>query len=131
MASFSAQAGRLSEWGTFEPTVSAAPPFTQRHNSLGSMNECCAISDLPASTPSMKLTSHCGENDGDEPGIDGEDGACRRRALENGVTPQVAGDSRRARPAGPTAPAGTPPGVVQISSNLSERMFLGALYARA
>src|SRR6516164_4928521 len=91
------------------------------------MNECCAISDLPASTPSMKSTSHFGENDGDEPGIDGEDNACCRGALEKGVEPYVAGRSRRARPAAPTALAGTPPGVVQISSNLSERIFLDAL----
>src|SRR6516225_7556990 len=90
------------------------------------MNECSAISDLPASTPTMKSTSHFGENDGDEPGIDGEDDACRREALEDGVAPHAAGGSRRARPAAPTTPARTPPRVVQISSNLSERMFLGA-----
>src|SRR6516162_855033 len=90
------------------------------------MNECCAISDLPASTPGMKSTSHFGENDGDEPGFGSKADACRRGAVENGVAPHVAGGSRRARPAAPTAPARTPPGVVQISSNLSERMFLGA-----
>src|SRR5260221_8102973 len=90
------------------------------------MNECSAISDLPASTRSMKSTSHFGGNDGDEPGFGGRDDACRRGALESGIAPQVAGGSRRARPAAPTAPARTSPGVVQISSNLSERMFLGA-----
>src|SRR5215469_11109373 len=69
------------------------------------MNECCAISDLPESTPSMKSTSHFGESNGDEPGFGSKDDACRRGALENGVAPHVAGGSRRARPAAPTAPA--------------------------
>src|SRR6516162_7199125 len=93
------------------------------------MNECSAISDLRASTPTMKSTSHFGENDGDEPGFGGKDDACRRGALESGIPPHVAGGSRRARRAAPTAPAQsggrTPPRVVQISPNLSDRMFLG------
>src|SRR6516164_5852669 len=92
------------------------------------MNECSEISDLPASTPTMKSTSHFGENDGDDPGFSKDD-ACRRAAMESGIPPHVAGGSRRARPAAPTAPAQsggrTPPRVVQISSNLSDRMFLG------
>ena len=46
------------------------------------MNECSAISDLPASTPTMKSTSHFGENDGDEPGLVGKDDACSRGALK-------------------------------------------------
>src|ERR1700730_14194468 len=90
------------------------------------MNECSAISDLPASTPSMKSTSHFGGNDGNEPSFGGRDDACRRGALESGIAPHIAGGSRRARPAAPTAPARASPGVVQISSNLSERMLLGA-----
>jgi hypothetical protein len=53
----------------------------------------------------MKSTSHFGENDGDGPGCGGKDDACRRGALETGVAPHFAGGSRRARPAGPTAPA--------------------------
>jgi len=97
------------------------------------MNECSEISDLPASTPTMKSTSHFGENDGDDPGFSKDD-ACRRAAMESGTTPHVAGDSRRARPAAPTAPAQsggrTPPRVVQVSSNLSDRMFLGTLTDR-
>src|SRR5215471_14241110 len=92
------------------------------------MNECSAISDLPASTPSMKLTSHFGENNGDEHGC-GKDDACRRGALESAIEPHVAGDSKRAPPPAPTAAAHsggrTPPRVVQISSVLSERRFLG------
>ena len=76
-----------------------------RASSLGSMNECSAISDLPASTPSMKSTSHFGGNDGHEPSFSGKDDACRRGALERGVAPQVAGGCRRAPPTAPTAPA--------------------------
>jgi hypothetical protein len=72
-------------------------------SSLGSMNECSAISDLPASTPSMKSTSHFGGNDGDEPGFGGQDDA--RGALESGIAPQVAVGSRRARLAAPAEPA--------------------------
>src|SRR6516162_618479 len=90
------------------------------------MNECSAISDLPAPMSTVKATSHFGGNDGDEPGFGGRDDACRRGALENGIAPHVAGGRRRAPSAAPTAPTRTPPGVVQISSNLSERMFLGA-----
>ena len=46
-------------------TMSSAP---RREPWNKGMNECSAISDLPASTPSMKSTSHFGGNDGDEPG---------------------------------------------------------------
>src|SRR6516164_10498789 len=92
------------------------------------MNECSAISDSPASTPSMKSTSHFGGNNGDEPGFGGKDDACRRGALESSIAPHVAGGRRRARPAGPAAAARsggrTPPGVVQISSNLSGKCSL-------
>src|SRR5215471_12850488 len=94
------------------------------------MRECSAISDLPAPRPSVKSTSHFGGNDGDEPGFGGkDDDACRRGTLESSITPHAAGGSRRARPAGSAAPAQSggriPPRVVQISSVLSDRMFLG------
>ena len=82
----------------------------------------------------MKSTSHFGENDADEPGFVGKDDACRRGALESGTTPHVAGGSRRARPAAPTAPAQsggrTSPRVVQISSNLSDPCSLAPLADR-
>jgi hypothetical protein len=61
----------------------------RRFGSLGSMNECSAISDLPASMPSMKSTSHFGGNDGDEPGLSCKDEACRRGALESSIAPHV------------------------------------------
>src|SRR5215831_2405336 len=87
------------------------------------MNECCAISDLLASTQSMKSTSHFGENDGDEPGFNGNDEACRGGALETSIAPHIGGGSRRARPGAPTGAAQsgdrTTPRVVQISSYLS------------
>src|SRR5215472_7127590 len=93
------------------------------------MNECSVISDLPASTPTGQLTSHFGENNGDKPSCGGKDDACRRGALEGAIGPHVAGDSKRTPPAAATAAAHsgsrTPPGVVQISSVLSERRFLG------
>src|SRR6516164_10809582 len=98
------------------------------------MNECSAISDLPASTPTMKSTSHFGENNGDEPGFVGKDDACRRRALEGGTTPHVAGGSRRARPAASIAPAQsgarTSPRVVQISSDLRDACPMAPLADR-
>src|SRR6516165_1426799 len=74
-------------------------------SSLGLINECSAISDLAASTPSLKLTSHFGENNGDEPGCGGKDDACRREALESAIGPHVAGCSKHAPSAAATTTA--------------------------
>jgi uncharacterized protein YjiS (DUF1127 family) len=67
-----------------------------------------------------------GGNNGDEPGVGGKDDACRRGALESSITPPVAGALDRLVPSHPLdREVELPPGVVQISSDLSERMFLG------
>jgi hypothetical protein len=109
--------------------VNGACAKTGDSSSLGSMNECFAISDLPASTPTGQLTSHFGENNGDKPSCGDKDDACRRAALAGAIAPHVAGDSKRTPPAAATVAAHsggrTPPRVVQISSVLSERKFLG------
>jgi hypothetical protein len=91
------------------------------------MTECSAISELTAPRPTTKSTSHFGGNNGDEPGFGGKNDGCWPGTSKSRIAPP--GGRWRTRPAGPATPARsgnrTPSLVVQISSNLSERMFLG------